>query len=1093
MSFEDNFKSANNFTDKKNLVKGERELFLSEIKKYIQEYSERYKLFANLKLKELQKVTELISLCPKENHSNFMRYGIVEIIKSGREINIEECKKIIELISLCPEENRYNFMRYGITEIIKSGRKIEIEEWDKIIKLISLCPEKDRSIFIRYRITEIIKSGREINIEECNKIIKLISLCPEKDRYIFMRYGIAEIIKSGRKMEIEEWDKIIELISLCPEKDHSIFIRYVITEIIKSGREINIEECNKIIKLISLCPEKDRSIFMQYGIAEIIKSGREIEIEEWDKIIKLILLCPENDRSIFMQYGIAKIIKSGREIKIEEWDKIIKLILLCPENDRSIFMQYGIAEIIKSGREINIEECKKIIELISLCPEENRYYFMVYGIAEIIKSGREIKIEECKKIIELISLCPKENRSNFMVYGIAEIIKSGREINIEEWDKIIKLILLCPENDRSIFMQYGIAKIIKSGREIKIEEWDKIIELISLCPEENRYYFMVYGIAEIIKSGREINIEECKKIIELISLCPEKDRSIFMQYGITEIIKSGRDINIEECKKIIELISLCPEKDRSSFMRYGIAEIIKSGREITVEEWNIFNKYTLTSVNEYQILWNISKTFSFFFVLFDSTEIKQYEKYIKFFTEKKYRFNVAVETFEYIKDKQEYKDILIKAINDKLSPEKIFNLILIFNNIYKNKILLNQENTRLKSYIDNLLKPTNQLGNTEENIGIIERIQKSRLLNKKEKSGIETYIRNIPREKREDLKLNIEILLKIIKDTNILKVILEKQTQEIKYLFHKETNLHMGTNHNFFQNRDIDDINDIMRMIIGYKKAKPSEYDILIKNFQQILDTEDRYNTESNHNWLNKIFPDKKRQELYKGEYQKDILLEESEEESDRTEASSRSLGHFINESERILKNLNIELSDTYTSKSQEEKIKELQQIYQDIKSNKNITKKEEIADLQVQITGILTTLSSNAYKLPKELSLCFSNNPVDILTMGKVIGSCLNPNAVNFWSCFANTIDANKKVLFIKDKKGKIWGRVLMAVNEDKEIIRYEIYKKISFNNNLDHIINNYLKDFASDTGLKLGNKNSKNPNNLSGLKYYDDGKIDF
>ncbi|MBI5470152.1 hypothetical protein HY968_02410 [Candidatus Kaiserbacteria bacterium] len=130
--------------------------------------------------------------------------------------------------------------------------------------------------------------------------------------------------------------------------------------------------------------------------------------------------------------------------------------------------------------------------------------------------------------------------------------------------------------------------------------------------------------------------------------------------------------------------------------------------------------------------------------------------------------------------------------------------------------------------------------------------------------------------------------------------------------------------------------------------------------------------------------------------------------------------------------------------------------------------------DMRVQIEGIRQASNSVLKKghMPKKLVFEKERDPMRSLMMGTwVSGSCLDASEFNAWSVFTNACEINKGVIWIKDERGGILGRVLIAIDRNKGLVRFPVYYT-SYGLNLDTYVNTYLKDIASDLELTTAGK---------------------
>ena len=88
-----------------------------------------------------------------------------------------------------------------------------------------------------------------------------------------------------------------------------------------------------------------------------------------------------------------------------------------------------------------------------------------------------------------------------------------------------------------------------------------------------------------------------------------------------------------------------------------------------------------------------------------------------------------------------------------------------------------------------------------------------------------------------------------------------------------------------------------------------------------------------------------------------------------------------------------------------------------------------------------------------------------------RVDGSCLSyySNIGNFWSVATNAVEVNKPVFYIYDQDGNMIGRLLAAITDNKQLIRFShIYTKGNVQVDLDTHMNTYLREFAQHNQLE-------------------------
>jgi hypothetical protein len=67
--------------------------------------------------------------------------------------------------------------------------------------------------------------------------------------------------------------------------------------------------------------------------------------------------------------------------------------------------------------------------------------------------------------------------------------------------------------------------------------------------------------------------------------------------------------------------------------------------------------------------------------------------------------------------------------------------------------------------------------------------------------------------------------------------------------------------------------------------------------------------------------------------------------------------------------------------------------------------------------------------------------DPLEVLQMGSLFGTCLSAGKFNAHAAVAAAVEANKRVLFVKDGAGRVLGRQLIALTRDGEIVGFTCY----------------------------------------------------
>ncbi len=74
-------------------------------------------------------------------------------------------------------------------------------------------------------------------------------------------------------------------------------------------------------------------------------------------------------------------------------------------------------------------------------------------------------------------------------------------------------------------------------------------------------------------------------------------------------------------------------------------------------------------------------------------------------------------------------------------------------------------------------------------------------------------------------------------------------------------------------------------------------------------------------------------------------------------------------------------------------------------------------------------------------IRISMESDPLEALQLGTYVGSCLGLGGVNMYSAVAVVLDANKQVLYARDKKGKLLHRQLVAISKSGELVCFDLY----------------------------------------------------
>jgi hypothetical protein len=69
------------------------------------------------------------------------------------------------------------------------------------------------------------------------------------------------------------------------------------------------------------------------------------------------------------------------------------------------------------------------------------------------------------------------------------------------------------------------------------------------------------------------------------------------------------------------------------------------------------------------------------------------------------------------------------------------------------------------------------------------------------------------------------------------------------------------------------------------------------------------------------------------------------------------------------------------------------------------------------------------------------TTDPLEVLQMGSLFGTCLSAGAFNAHAAVAAAVEVNKRVLYVKDEAGRVLGRQLLALTQSGELVGFTCY----------------------------------------------------
>lgn len=147
---------------------------------------------------------------------------------------------------------------------------------------------------------------------------------------------------------------------------------------------------------------------------------------------------------------------------------------------------------------------------------------------------------------------------------------------------------------------------------------------------------------------------------------------------------------------------------------------------------------------------------------------------------------------------------------------------------------------------------------------------------------------------------------------------------------------------------------------------------------------------------------------------------------------------------------------------------------------------KELNIDTQVWITGIKA--QKYQAKDASPITLSIEKDPLEVLNMGGYFKTCLSPGSFNYFSVFANIADINKQVIYAKNSKQKVVGRVLVGLTRMGGLMIFHRYCHNS-KDNFEELSLEFIKLWAKKAGLTLTKKGDVET--IVASNWYDDGAI--
>lgn len=124
-----------------------------------------------------------------------------------------------------------------------------------------------------------------------------------------------------------------------------------------------------------------------------------------------------------------------------------------------------------------------------------------------------------------------------------------------------------------------------------------------------------------------------------------------------------------------------------------------------------------------------------------------------------------------------------------------------------------------------------------------------------------------------------------------------------------------------------------------------------------------------------------------------------------------------------------------------------------------------------------------------RTLTLSLESDPLEVLMMGEHFGTCLSIDGENFFSTVVNAVDANKRVLYARER-GKVIGRCLLALTDEAALLTFHPYchdGAITF----DRMVGAYAVALAKRIHARMASDGRVRP--IVAPRWYDDGPRDL
>jgi hypothetical protein len=106
-----------------------------------------------------------------------------------------------------------------------------------------------------------------------------------------------------------------------------------------------------------------------------------------------------------------------------------------------------------------------------------------------------------------------------------------------------------------------------------------------------------------------------------------------------------------------------------------------------------------------------------------------------------------------------------------------------------------------------------------------------------------------------------------------------------------------------------------------------------------------------------------------------------------------------------------------------------------------------------------------------RRVSLRTEQNPVEVLKMGTYVGSCLGLGGRFTDSAAAVLLDVNKQVVYVRDDRGTVLARQLVALTKDDRLVPFAVYPR-STPRWIRHCVDEHDRRLAASLGVELARR---------------------